>query len=146
MGFKASPHTEPVIGVQAHAKPANPVPTAQSTIAAKKVTVVPLDLATSHAALELTQGQDDFTKGMINAVNGMLLDMLAMVARRDYEDRRRQAEGIENAKARDFYKGIHFDQALHNRIKECLDAGKSLRKTAEIAGCAVSTVQRVKAA
>lgn len=119
----------------------------KAIIAAKKVTVVSLDLATSHAALKPAQGQDDFTKGMINAINGMLLDMLAVVARKDYEDRRRrQAEGIKNAKDRDVYKGRKTDLALHNRIKECLGAGKSLRKTAEIVGCALSTVQRVKAA
>ncbi|EWC41919.1 recombinase family protein [Stutzerimonas stutzeri] len=119
----------------------------KTIIAAKKVTVVSLDLSTSHAALKPTQGQDDFTKGMINAVNGMLLDMLAVVARKDYDDRRRrQAEGIKKAKDRDVYKGRQVDQSLHNRIKECLDAGKSIRKTAEIVGCAVSTVQRVKAA
>lgn len=82
---------------------------------------------------------------MITAVNVMLLDMLAVVARKDYEDRRRrQAEGIKKAKTREVYKGRQIDQALHNRIKECLDAGKSIRKAAEIVGCAVSTVQRVK--
>jgi DNA invertase Pin-like site-specific DNA recombinase len=119
----------------------------KTIIAAKKVTVVSLDLSTSHAVLQPAKGMDDFTKGMIAAVNGMLLDMLAVVARKDYEDRRRrQAEGIKTAKANDVYKGRQVDQALHNRIKECLDAGKSIRKTAEIVGCAVSTVQRVKAA
>lgn len=119
----------------------------KAIIAAKKVTVVSLDLATSHAALKPSQGQDDFAKGMISAVNGMLLDMLAVVARKDYEDRRRrQAEGIKKAKDREVYKGRQVDLALHNRIKECLDAGKSIRKTADIVGCAVSTVQRVKAA
>ncbi|MFO2465692.1 recombinase family protein [Pseudomonas sp. 15FMM2] len=118
----------------------------KAIIAAKKVTVVSLDLATSHAALKPAQGQDEFTKGMITAVNGMLLDMLAVVARKDYDDRRRrQAEGIEKAKVREVYKGRQVDQALHGRIKECLDAGKSIRKTAEIVQCAVSTVQRVKA-
>jgi DNA invertase Pin-like site-specific DNA recombinase len=37
---------------------------------------------------------------MFSAINAMLLDMLAAVARKDYEDRRRrQAQGIEKAKA-----------------------------------------------
>ncbi|TDF82000.1 recombinase family protein [Pseudomonas sp. H9] len=117
------------------------------SIGAKRVTVVSLDLSTSHSVLKPQQDMDDFTKGMIAAVNSMLLDMLAVVARKDYEDRRRrQAEGIEKAKTREVYRGRQADQALHNRIKECLDAGKSIRKTAEIVGCAVSTVQRVKAA
>jgi DNA invertase Pin-like site-specific DNA recombinase len=115
-------------------------------IAAKKVTVVSLDLSTSHAVLNPAKGQDDFTRGMIAAVNGMLLDMLAVVARKDYEDRRRrQAEGIAKAKYVHSYAGRKTDEALHARIKECLDADMSIRKTAEVVECAVSTVQRVKA-
>ncbi len=39
-----------------------------------------------------------FTSSIIQAVNAMLLDMLAAVARKDYEDRRRrQFQGIEKA-------------------------------------------------
>ncbi len=113
-------------------------------IAAKKVTVVSLDLSTSHAVLKPQKDMDDFTKGMIAAVNGMLLDMLAVVARKDYEDRRRrQAQGIEKAKANAVYKGRQVDQVLHARIKACLASGMSLRTTATTVGCALSTVQRV---
>ena len=113
-------------------------------IAAKKVTIVSLDLMTSHAALKPQKDIDDFTKGMIAAVNGMLLDMLAVVARKDYEDRRRrQAQGIEKAKAENVYKGRQTNAALHARIKACLDSGMSLRKTATAVHCALSTVQRV---
>lgn len=112
-------------------------------IADKNVTVVSLDLSTSHAVLKPEKDMDDFTKGMIAAVNGMLLDMLAVVARKDYEDRRRrQAQGIEKAKANAVYKGRQVDQELHARIKACLASGNSLRKTATIVGCALSTVQR----
>jgi DNA invertase Pin-like site-specific DNA recombinase len=40
------------------------------------------------------------------AINGMLLDMLAAVARKDYDDRRRrQAQGQAKAKAEGRYKG-----------------------------------------
>ena len=90
-----------------------------------------------------TDGMDDFTKGMIAAVNGMLLDMLAVVARKDYEDRRRsEAQGIEKAKDKAAYKGRPADQELHARIKACRASGNSLRDTATIVGCALSTVQR----
>jgi DNA invertase Pin-like site-specific DNA recombinase len=113
-------------------------------IAAKRVTVVSMDLTTSHGALKANSGMDDFTKGMIAAVNGMLLDMLAVIARKDYEDRRRrQAQGIEKAKAINVYQGRPVDAKLHNRIKDCLASGMSLRKTATTVGCALSTVQRV---
>lgn len=53
----------------------------------------------SHQALSSTVS-DDFTRSMLKAVNSMMLDMVAAVARKDDEDRRRrQAEGISRAKA-----------------------------------------------
>lgn len=116
----------------------------KTIIAAKRVTVVSMDLTTSHGALKANDGADAFTQGMIAAVNGMLLDMLAVIARKDYEDRRRrQAQGIEKAKAADVYQGRPADLKLHTRIKDCLSSGMSLRKTATTVGCALSTVQRV---
>lgn len=120
--------------------------TLKAKIAAKKVTVVSLDLSTSHAALKPTEGMNDFTKGMIAAVNGMLLDMLAVVARKDYEDRRRrQAEGIEKAKLEGTYKGRQVDTELRNRITTLLNDGKSIRTVAGLLECSTTTVQKVKA-
>jgi DNA invertase Pin-like site-specific DNA recombinase len=49
---------------------------------------------------------DEFTGRMFEAINGMLLDMLAAVARKDYTDRhRRQAQGQAKPKAEGRYKG-----------------------------------------
>ncbi|MGY2178023.1 recombinase family protein [Pseudomonas azotoformans] len=120
--------------------------TLKAKIAAKKVTVVSLDLSTSHAVLKPTEGMNDFTKGMIAAINGMLLDMLAVVARKDYEDRRRrQAEGIERAKQQGSYKGRQADTELRNRITTLLNDGKSIRSVAGLLECSTTTVQKVKA-
>lgn len=120
--------------------------TLKAKIAAKKVTVVSVDLSTSHAALKPAEGMDDFTKGMIAAVNGMLLDMLAVVARKDYEDRRRrQAEGIEKAKQEGAYKGRQVNMELRNRITTLLNDGKSIRVVAGLLDCSTTTVQKVKA-
>ena len=42
---------------------------------------------------------DSFTMRIFDAINGMMLDMLAAIASKDYEDRRRpQAQGIAKAK------------------------------------------------
>jgi DNA invertase Pin-like site-specific DNA recombinase len=88
---------------------------------------------------------DDFTGRMLGAINTMLLDMLAAVARKDYEDRRRrQAQGIEKAKSEGAYKGRQVDESLHQRVRELLADGKSIRKVAELIGCSTQTVQRVK--
>jgi DNA invertase Pin-like site-specific DNA recombinase len=66
--------------------------------------VVSLDLPTSWTMAG--KAGDEFTSRMFEAINGMLLDMLAAVARKDYDDRRRrQAQGIVKAKAEGAFKG-----------------------------------------
>lgn len=104
--------------------------------------VVSLDLPTSHTAMTVS-ASDDFTGRMLDAVNSMLMDMLAAVARKDYDDRRRrQTQGIAKAKAEGVYKGRPVNKALHQKIHELREKGFSIRKTAELSGCGVSTVQR----
>ena len=54
--------------------------------------------------------------------------MLAAVARKDYEDRRRrQSEGIAKAKASGKYKGRNVNPKLHENIEALLEAGKSYK-------------------
>lgn len=49
----------------------------------------------------------EFTARMFEAINGMLLDMLAAVARKDYDDRRRRrAQGQAKAKAEGRYRAV----------------------------------------
>lgn len=80
---------------------------------------------------------------MLDAVNAMLLDMLAAVLRKDFDDRRRrQAEGIALAKQRGEYKGRPIDEKLHMKVQELPGQGFSVRKTADLLGCSPSTVQR----
>lgn len=65
--------------------------TLRKQITDKQLAIVSLDLPTSHLALSSTVS-DDFTRSMLKAVNGMMLDMLAAIARKDYEDRRRRQQ------------------------------------------------------
>ncbi len=119
-----------------------------STIKAKGVKVVALDLPTSHMAMAPTKADntaDAFTSRIIEAVNAMLLDMLAAVARKDYDDRlRRQRQGINKAKEEKRYQGKSIDQDKHRRILVCLGKGMSIRETAETTGTSTSTVIRAK--
>ncbi|ECH8659935.1 serine recombinase [Salmonella enterica subsp. enterica] len=110
----------------------------------KRLSVVSLDLPTSHMALT-NAVNDDFTRSMLKAVNGMMLDMLAAIARKDYEDRRRrQSEGISKAKAEGKYRGRVADAQKHELIRTLrLVNGKSLRETARMAGVSKMTVIRV---
>jgi DNA invertase Pin-like site-specific DNA recombinase len=116
----------------------------RASINSKGLRVVAVDLPTSHAAMR-EETSDEFTSRMLDAVNNMMLDMLAAIARKDYEQRReRQKQGINKAKQDGKYKGRPTDEKLHQKINKLLVKGFSVRKTAEIVGCAPSTVQRVK--
>src|SRR5690554_5428022 len=60
----------------------------------KELSIVSPELPTSWIAMDSLLG-DSFTGAIVRAVNAMLLDMLAAIARKDYEDRRRrQKQGI----------------------------------------------------
>lgn len=59
----------------------------RSELDARQVRVVAIDLPTSWM---LAGPADEFTARMFAAVNGMMLDVLAAVARKDYDDRRRR--------------------------------------------------------
>lgn len=119
-----------------------------AVIKAKGVKVVSLDLPTSHIAMAPTttnNATDAFTSRVIEAINGMLLDMLAAVARKDYDDRiRRQRQGIQKAKEAQRYQGKSIDQDKHQRILACLSKGMSIRDTANTTKTSTATVQRAK--
>lgn len=113
----------------------------KSEIAAKRVRVVALDLPTSH---QLAQAGDDFTARMLDAVNGMMLDMLAAIARKDYEDRRRrQAQGIAKAKDDGKYAGRPEDAKRNAAIMAMLRAGQSWSRIIDATKCSRSTLARL---
>ena len=64
---------------------------------------------TSPTSWKMVAGdEDEFNARMLAVVNGMMLEMIAAIARKDYDDRRRrQAQGIAKAKANGRYKGRH---------------------------------------
>lgn len=96
----------------------------KAEIRAKGVRIVALDLPTSWSFLMAPP--DNFTARMIGAINDMLLDMLAAIARKDYEDRRRrQAQGIANAKAQGLYKGRPENTAKNAAITAMLKEGRT---------------------
>lgn len=107
----------------------------------REVRVVALDLPTSHVSL---RGDDTFTMRMFEAINGMMLDMLAAIARKDYEDRRRrQAQGIAKAKAAGRYKGRPEDTVRNRAIVDMLASGQSWNSIVAATGCSRSTLSRL---
>ncbi|HHH1817371.1 TPA: recombinase family protein [Yersinia enterocolitica] len=115
--------------------------TLRAIIESKGIRVVSLDLPTSHQLLNV---HDEFTTRMFEAMNSMMLDMLAAISRKDYEDRRRrQKQGIQKAMSENRYKGRPIDQELHRRITELLSDGKSWNKVQDLIGCSRATVAKV---
>jgi DNA invertase Pin-like site-specific DNA recombinase len=74
----------------------------------------------------------------------LMLDMLAAVARKDYEDRRRrQAQGIIKAKAAGAYRGRPEDTARNAGIASMLRSGLSWTAIQEATGCSRATIAKV---
>ncbi|RRO08146.1 recombinase family protein [Pectobacterium aquaticum] len=113
----------------------------RSLINEKGVRVVALDLPTSH---QLINSGDEFTNRMLEALNGMMLDMLAAIARKDYTDRkRRQAQGIVKAKAEGKFKGRPEDTQRNERVAKLLRSGMSYSDIMDTVNCSRATVAKV---
>jgi len=113
----------------------------RQTISNKGIRVVALDLATSH---QLIKSGDEFTDRMLEALNGMMLDMLAAIARKDYTDRkRRQEQGINKAKAAGKFKGRPEDTQRNETIAKLLKARMSYTDIMGALNCSRATVAKV---
>lgn len=107
----------------------------------RHVKVVALDLPTSWS---LAAPTDDFTGRMFDAINGMMLDVLAAVARKDYDDRRRrQQQGQAKAKIEGRYRGRAEDVKRNDGIASMLKAGISWTQIQNATGASRATVAKI---
>jgi DNA invertase Pin-like site-specific DNA recombinase len=114
----------------------------KAELTSRRVRVVALDLPTSW--MMATKSADEFTGRMFEAINGMLLDMLAAVARKDYTDRRRrQAQGQAKAKAEGRYKGRPEDTERNAGIARMIGAGQSWGAIQRATGCSRATIAKI---
>ncbi|HBS7154809.1 TPA: recombinase family protein [Klebsiella pneumoniae] len=109
------------------------------------ISLVIMDLPTTHGNLT-TSSTDDVTIGILKAVNSMLIDIMATMAREDYTKRRqRQAQGIARAKAENKYKGRPADINLRSKIESYLNkGGNTYAEIAKLCDCSVGMVAKVK--
>ena len=108
----------------------------------KRIRVVALDLPTSW--MMATKIADEFTARMFEAINDMLLDMLAAVARKDYDDRRRrQAQGQAKAKAEGLYRGRAEDVERNAGIAQMIAAKQSWSSIQAATGCSRATIAKI---
>jgi DNA invertase Pin-like site-specific DNA recombinase len=116
----------------------------KSAIDSRGIRIVSVDLPTSHQGITAQSG-DEFTDRMLAAINYMMIDMMAAIARKDYQQRRlRQAQGIAKAKGAGVYKGRPIDVELRRRVRELLSAGLGIRAVARHAMCSTTTVMKVR--
>jgi DNA invertase Pin-like site-specific DNA recombinase len=113
----------------------------RAALTERQIRVVALDLPTSWT---LAAPADEFTGRMFAAINGMMLDMLAAIARKDYDDRRRrQAQGIAKAKGEGRYRGRPEDVKRNASIACLLRKGISYSEIQAVAGCSRTTIAKI---
>jgi DNA invertase Pin-like site-specific DNA recombinase len=114
----------------------------KAELAARRVRVVALDLPTSWMMAKANS--DDFMARISDAINGMMLDMLAAVARKDYEDRRRrQLQGQKRASELGLYRGRQENKARNDGIASMLRASSSWSQIQAATGCSRATVVKI---
>lgn len=110
----------------------------------KGLQVVAVDLPTSHKALQVDEA-DAMTKGILEAVNNMLVDILATMASKDYEMRReRAAQGIAKAKTRGAYKGRPENTERNNGISKMLEGGMTYSEIMKATGASKGTIAKIR--
>ncbi|MFN2349270.1 MAG: recombinase family protein [Thioalkalivibrio sp.] len=93
---------------------------------------------------DLAQDAEGITRVVIDATQDLLLKLALQVSHDDYQQRRRrQREGIEQAKKKGRFKGRQADKKNHARILELRAAGHSIAATARLTGASPSTIKRV---
>lgn len=123
----------------------------KTMLTAKRIRVVALDLPTSYMMIGNVGAtkSDDFTGRMFDALNSMMLDMLAAISRKDYEDRRRRAaQGVAKVMANPEekaakYRGKPENTKRNQLVADLLKAGKSWTDVQQATGVSRMTVSKV---
>ncbi|WP_032196654.1 recombinase family protein [Escherichia coli] len=115
----------------------------KDTLNRKGLIIVSMDLPTSWQMVEMAG--NDLTSGILRAVNAMLIDILATMARKDNETRRkRQQQGIERAKSEGIYIGRAKNQEAREIVREMLEQGVKPELIMKAAGISRATYYRIK--
>lgn len=114
----------------------------KTEIRAREVRVVALDLPTSW--MLVSADQDDISRRLLDAINAMMLDMLAAIARKDYDTRRhRQMQGMQKAKEKGLYRGRREDAERNASIMKMLENGQSWNSIMAATKCSRVTLSRL---
>lgn len=117
--------------------------TLRNRIKSKQIRIVALNVPTTHT--QANSNNDEITQRILSAVNDMLIEILASVARRDYEQRRqRQRQGIEQAKKKGIYKGKQPNIKQYQRILAMLDTGNTYAEIIDNMSVSAGTIANAK--
>ena len=109
----------------------------------KKLSIVSKELPTSYMALK-PESSTEFMSSVLQAINSMMLDMLAAIARKDYEDRRnRQMQGIARAKSEGKYAGRKKDLEKRKIIASLLKSGHSYSDIQKTMKCSRQLIAKI---
>lgn len=113
--------------------------TLKAKLADKHIRIVAVNVPTTWH--QLSSSLSEFDSRMFGAINSMLLDMLAAIARRDFEQRRqRQAQGIGRAKGEGKYQGRKPDLERYKTIKKLIDSKVSWSEIQSTLKCSKNTI------
>lgn len=114
----------------------------RAEISRREVLIVSLDLPTSW--MMMASSRDEIQRRIFKAINDMMLDVMAAVARKDYEDRRRrQRQGIDAAKEAGVYRGRPEDTKRNEAIMAMLRKGQTWESIRHATSCSNSTLARL---
>lgn len=117
----------------------------KAVIKNKNVHIVAVNVPMTHSILNSSNDANDFDKRMIGAMGDMMIDMLAAVSRRDYEQRReRQAQGIVKAKAEGKFKGRKTDYDLYKSIVKLVKSEHTYKEIIKLLGTSSRTISKAK--
>lgn len=95
--------------------------------------------------MHLVPNTNEFDSRMFSAINGMLIDMLAAIARRDYDQRKyRQKQGIAKAKDEKKYKGRKANIERYSAINRLLENNCSWSEVQRVVKCSRGTISYAK--
>lgn len=116
----------------------------KTLLKAKNVRVVAVNVPMTHSALNSSDA-NDFDGRMIGAMGDMMIDMLAAVSRRDYEQRReRQAQGIAKARSEGKFVGRKKNLKLYDSIMKLINSGYTYQNIIDLLGCSSTTISKAK--
>ena len=121
--------------------------TLKSELADKRIRIIAIDVPTTHS---LVDASDEITGAIMRLINNLIIDLMAIFARKDYELRKeRQRQGVQKAKVLGKYRGRPRNESRREKIGQLLLSTKpdgssySWTEIQQITGCSRGLIASV---